>query len=294
MNRELVELALGANRVMTYAGYVLLAGTFTFWSLVWPEGRSDRRLVVLAVTGTGLLFLATIGGPGIEMLFGAKLPGDVLTRLSGAALLVRLGALAGIAFLLADLVDSAVVGWRRIFALAAVAVIAGTMVTQSNAIGGRWQGIKIIATGGHVLATATWLGGLVALAAVLIPRENLLELDRLIPRFSVVATFSVIILVATGTVHALAVAGGIGPLVSSRYGLVLLIKVAVFGLMLLLGNHGRHYAARLAFRRQHHPDEPLRTSSGVQGLAVVMGAELTIAFVILATTSILVMVAPHA
>ena len=64
MNRELVELALGANRVMTYAGYVLLAGTFTFWSLVWPEGRSDKRLVVLAVTGTGLLFLGTIGGPG--------------------------------------------------------------------------------------------------------------------------------------------------------------------------------------------------------------------------------------
>ena len=64
MNRELVELALGANRVMLYAGYVLLAGTFTFWSLVWPEGRSDKRLVVLAVTGTGLLFLGTIGAPG--------------------------------------------------------------------------------------------------------------------------------------------------------------------------------------------------------------------------------------
>ena len=167
---------------------MLLAGTFTFWSLVWPEGRSDKRLVVLAVTGTGLLFLGTIGGPGIEMLFGAKLPGDVLTPLSGAALLVRLAALAGVAFLLTDLVHSAVVGWRRIFALAAVVVIAGTMVTQSNAIGGRWEILKIIATSGHVLATAAWLGGLVALAAVLIPRENLQELDRLIPRFSVVAT----------------------------------------------------------------------------------------------------------
>ena len=228
------------------------------------------------------------------MLFGAKLPGDVLTPLGGAALLVRLGALAGIAFLLTDLVHSAVVGWRRVFALAAVVVIAGTMVTQSNAIGGRWEVLKIIATTGHVLATAAWLGGLVALAAVLIPRENLQELDRLIPRFSVVATFSVIILVATGTIHALAIAGGIGPLVSSRYGLVLLIKVAVFGLMLVLGNHGRKYAARVAFRRVHHPAEPLSKSKGVQGLAVVMGAEVTIAFVILATTSILVMVAPHA
>ena len=33
--------------------------------------------------------------------------------------------------------------------------------------------------------------------------------------------------------------------------------------------------------------------SGVHSLAVVMRAELTIAFVILSTTSILVMVAPH-
>ena len=202
-----------------------------------------------------------------------------------------------VAFLLTDLVHSAVVGWRRIFALAAVVVIAGTMVTQSNAIGGRWEILKIIATSGHVLATAAWLGGLVALAAVLIPRENLQELDRLIPRFSVVATFSVIILVVTGIVHALAIAGGIDPLVRSRYGLVLLIKVAVFALMLLMGNHGRKYAARVAFRRLHHQPEShpesLRNSSGVQGLAVVMGAELTIAFVILATTSILVMVAPH-
>jgi putative copper export protein len=77
-----------------------------------------------------------------------------------------------------------------------------------------------------VLATAAWLGGLVALAAVLIPRENLQELDRLIPRFSIVALFSVVTLVVTGTIHALAVAGGIDALVGSRYGLVLAIKVA--------------------------------------------------------------------
>ncbi len=293
MNRELVELALGANRVLTYAGYVLLAGTFTFWSLVWPEGRSDRRLVVLAVTGTGLLFLGTTGGPGIQMIFGGKLPGDILTSITGSTLLIRLAVLAAVAFFLVDLVHKPVTGWRRIFALGSVTVIAGSMVTQSNALGGRWEVLKIIATSGHVLATAAWLGGLVALAAVLIPRENLQELDRLIPRFSIVATFSVITLVVTGTVHALAVSGGIEPLVSSRYGLVLLVKVAVFGLMLLMGNHGRQYAARVAFRRLHHPAEMLRSSSGVQSLAVVMGAELTIAFVILATTSLLVMVAPH-
>jgi hypothetical protein len=57
--------------------------------------------------------------------------------------------------------------------------------------------------------------------------------------------------------HALAVAGGLQPLVTSRYGLVLLVKIAVFGLMLVLSNHGRKYAARVAFSRRHLPDSEL-------------------------------------
>ena len=81
--------------------------------------------------------------------------------------------------------------------------------------------------------------------------------------------------------------------IPSRYGLVLLIKVSIFGLMLLMGNEGRKYAARAAFRLQHQPpDVPVR-AGGISTLAVVMGAELCIAFVILSTTSLLVMVAPH-
>ena len=119
------------------------------------------------------------------------------------------------------------------------------------------------------------------------------ELDQVIPRFSRVAQLSVVTLIVTGIVHALAVAGGVYQLASSRYGLVLLIKVSIFGLMLLMGNEGRKYAIRAAFRQQHQPpDVPVRTG-GISTLAVVMGAELCIAFVILSTTSLLVMVAPH-
>jgi hypothetical protein len=41
MTQDLIDLALGANRVLTYAGYVLIAGTLTFWSVVWPDGRRN-------------------------------------------------------------------------------------------------------------------------------------------------------------------------------------------------------------------------------------------------------------
>jgi putative copper export protein len=287
VNQDLLALALGANRVLTYAGYVLLAGTLTFWSVVWPDGRRNRRLVVLTVAGTAAMIIGTAAGPAIQLIFGDKLLGDVVTQLA------RLAALVAAVFFLPDIINGSVVGWRRAFALTLVVVIAGTMVAQSNAIGGHWEIAKIAATGLHVLATCAWLGGLVALAAVLIPGDKILELDQLIPRFSRVAQLSVVTLIVTGIVHALAVAGGFWELASSRYGLVLLIKVSIFGLMLLMGNHGRKYAIRAAFRQMHQPPDAPARSGGISALAVAMGAELSIAFVILSTTALLVMVAPH-
>jgi len=278
---------------LTYAGYVLLAGTLTFWSVVWPDGRRNRRLVMLTLAGTAAMIIGTLAGPAIQLIFGGRMLGDVVTPLGGAAQLVRLAALFAAMFFLPDIISGAVVGWRRVVALSLVLTIAASMVAQSNAIGGHWEVAKIAATGLHVLATCAWLGGLVALAAVLIPGEQVQELDKLIPRFSRVALLSVVTLLVTGTVHALAVAGGVTQLATSRYGFVLLIKVSIFGLMLLMGNEGRKYAARAAFRLLHQPPEGTVRTSSISALAVVMGAELCIAFVILSTTSLLVLVAPH-
>jgi putative copper export protein len=293
MIQDLGDLALGANRVLSYAGYVLLAGTLTFWSVVWPDGRRNRRLIALTLAGIAAMIIGTLAGPAIQLIFGDRLLGDIITPLGGAAQLGRLAALVAAMCFLPDIISGAVVGWRRFVALTLVLVIAASMVAQSDAIGGPWEIAKIAATGLHVQSTCAWLGGLVALAAVLIPGEKVQELDRLIPRFSRVAQLSVVTLVVTGVVHALAVAGGVYQLASSRYGLVLLIKITIFGLMLLMGNEGRKYAARAAFRQSHvQPDATVRVG-GISTLAVVMGAELCIAFVILSTTSLLVMVAPH-
>ena len=293
LNPELLQLALGLNRILTYTGYVLLAGTFAFWSLVWPEGRTDRRLVSLAAIGAGLMVVCTISAPLIWVGSGHPLVGDALSPVGGTGAIIRLAILVGIGFFFVDLIRSPITGRRRVATLGIVALLAGTLVAQSNAVVGSWQIAKIVATTGHLLAVAAWLGGLVALAAVLIPRKNLQELDLLIPRFSIVAIFSVVTLVITGAIHALAVAGGVGPLVDSRYGHVLLFKLVFFGVMLLLGNEGRKYASRAVFARKHLPESERGKSNRADSLAMVVGVELTIAFVILSTTSILVMVAPQ-
>jgi len=292
VNPVLVEAALGLNRIVTYVGYVLLAGTFTFWCLVWPDGRADRRLVRLAVIGTSLLALSTLADPAIWLALSGEPLADAMTPVSGAALLIRLAALVATAFFLVDVIRSPITGWRRVFAVSVVAVIAGSMVVQSDAVGGHREVLSVVAVSGHVLATAAWLGGLVALAAVLIPRDHLNELERLVPRFSLVAVFSVIILLVTGIVDALVVAGGVTELVNSPYGVVVLIKIGVLAGMVLLGHFGRKYAARLAFRRVHQPAELVKNSRGAHNLALVMGTEVVIAVAILATTSMLVMVAP--
>ena len=133
MSPVLVEVALGLTRIVTYVGYVLLAGTFTFWSLVWPDGRRDRRLVRLAVIGTVLLALGTFADPAFRVALAGQPLADVLTPAIGAALLVRLAALAATAFFLVDLIRSPITGGRRVFAVLVVAVVASSMVVQSDA-----------------------------------------------------------------------------------------------------------------------------------------------------------------
>ncbi|MGB7448925.1 MAG: CopD family protein [Ornithinimicrobium sp.] len=292
MGPELMDVLVGANRTLLYTGYVLLAGTLTFWTLVWPEGGAHRKLVLLAVGGIILMALTSVSGPILQRLTADLTWPQILTPVVGVALLIRFAALATATFFMADIVSHPVRGVRLVLPVMIVLVLAVSLLLVSNAVDAPWQVAKTIATLGHVIATAAWLGGLLALAAVLIPGQHLSELDLLIPRFSLVAATSVTVLVVTGTIHAVAVAGGLRPLADSPYGLVLVVKASLFAAMLVLGNHGRTYAARVAWRATQSDEQSMRGSHSVHSLAVVMGAELAIAAVVLATTSVLVMVAP--
>lgn len=290
MDGPVADVLVGATRVLLYVGFVLLAGTLSFWVLVWSEGRYNRHQLRLVDDGMVLLATATVLGPVVTALVSGEPPAESISREAGGAALVRLAIIAVIAAWLPELVDGPTVGRRRAAVAAIVVALSLTMVTVSDAMTGQLVALKIVATLGHLLGTAAWLGGLVALAVVIIPRHDLEVLDQLIPAFSKVAFVSVVTLVVTGIVHALAQAGGPTELASGPYGVVLLLKVVVFGGMLVLGNHGRRYANDVVLRR-------LRVDGGVRGggvhtLAVVMGAELATAAALLVTTAVLVAVAP--
>nr|WP_279671539.1 CopD family protein [Flexivirga meconopsidis] len=166
-----------------------------------------------------------------------------------------------------------------------------TYVLSSDAWGGSLAAVKIVATTGHLAATAAWLGGLLALASVLIPSDGLDALHEVLPRFSIVAIVSVITLVVSGTLHALAVAGGVHALIDSRFGTSLIVKIVVFGAMLLLGNVGRQYAGQAARRSALEIDETAPPHS-VQALGVAIGMEFSLAAGVLVATAVLVQFAP--
>jgi putative copper export protein len=130
------------------------------------------------------------------------------------------------------------------------------------------------------------------LAVVLVPGRRLDDLNSIMPTFSTLATVSVVTLLVTGVIHAVAVSGGIGPLFDGAYGVTLGIKAAVFAIMLAVGDRGRQYASRLA-RPRHDDDTGNREGPGeLQALAVALGAEITLAAAILGVTAVLVWYAP--
>jgi putative copper export protein len=284
--QDVFPLLVGVFRLLGYLGFVLVVGTTFFLSWLWPRTTVEWVFIRLFRGGAALVFVST----ALMAYFAAdgSLP-DAFTGLGGAAALARMALLAlGVAFAWEMLGEAP--RWRVPIVVWQLLLIE-TYVVDSDAWREPWQLVKILATTGHLAATAAWLGGLLALAAILVPSAHLEVLHDVLPRFSVVAIVSVITLVVTGSLHALAVAGSLSALLTSTYGTVLTAKVIVFGVMLVLGNVGRRYASRLARRKLSDIDESSSDQS-VRVFAVAVGAELALATAVLATTAALVHVAP--
>ncbi|AKU18239.1 CopD family protein [Luteipulveratus mongoliensis] len=276
---------VGMARVLSYLGFVILVGITFFITWLWPEGRVLWVFYRLLQIGAVLTFVSSAVIPVLVATSGWASYGGR----EGACALTRMALVAiGYAFIV-DVLNSS--RHHRLLISAWQFLIVETYVLGSDAWGGVWAPVKVIATTYHLYATAAWLGGLLALAAVLIPSTSLEVLHGVLPRFSIVAIVSVITLTVTGVLHALVVAGGVSELVDSSYGTVLMIKIVVFAVMLLLGNIGRSYAARIGKRKVTDIDDATPPES-VQAFAVAIGAEFALAVGVLTATAALVHVVP--
>jgi putative copper export protein len=135
----------------------------------------------------------------------------------------------------------------------------------------------------HVLGVSLWIGGLVMLLCVVVPRRRVDELLVVLPRFSALATGAVAVLTMGGVVLAIDLVGSASALPSTGYGRVLLAKVAVVGALLLAASLSRRHVRTCL----QAPDR-LATDTVVRPLAIWVGTEVGLMVAVLGLTALLV------
>jgi copper transport protein len=130
----------------------------------------------------------------------------------------------------------------------------------------------------HVVGVSIWLGGLVFLAAIVLPRRRIEEVRVVLPRFSRLAFSAVTAMVLAGAVMVVRVVPKVTELPQTGYGRMLLLKLAFVGLLLVAAQQARTFTERRL----------VQDSSGLRPLLMSVGVELTLAVVILTSTAVLV------
>jgi copper transport protein len=290
-----VETAFGVARGLNYLALLLLIGSLPFFWFVWRPGRESvapgpRRLLIggavigllTALAAIPLLGLIAAGLPLDDILTRSVLDASLATR-TGTAWAVRSGSWLAVLLLL--LLPLALrVRMAALTIPAAVLVV--TLSIAGHAGTTRPRAVLAPADAIHVLAAGTWLGGLVMLLLVFWPRRDapLGEAAATATRrFSGLALPAVMLLVASGVAEAWFYLGSIDRLTDTSWGLALVAKVALLGIIVALAARNRRVVSRLS-----------ASSAGGLGAALrrSMRAEVALAVLVLSATAVLVRSAP--
>ncbi|MEU1159587.1 copper resistance protein CopC [Streptomyces sp. NPDC005921] len=258
----------GFGRYMSYAGYIVLVGGAAFVLACWQRGsgvRAMQRLVVggwLTLTAATLWLLLLRGSyttsGSVGDIFDLNLLGQVLQTKPGAALVSRLLLLAAAALFIAvlfgaydkreeeeekrDLTFGLAIGGTVV-----AAGLAASWAMAEHASTGLQPGIAMPVDVLHLLAVATWLGGLTALLVALYRAPADTPVDAAaVHRFSRVAFGSVLALVATGIYQSWRQLGSWSAFTDTTYGQLLLVKIALVALLVGIASISRRWTGRLA------------------------------------------------
>ncbi|MFI1046867.1 copper resistance CopC/CopD family protein [Streptomyces griseoruber] len=256
----------GFGRYMSYAGFIVMVGGGAFVLACWQRGSGVRALQRLVVSGwltmtAATLFLLLLRGSyassgKVGDIFDLELLGQVLQTKTGAALVSRLLLLAAAALFIAvlfgaydkredeekrDLTFGLAVGGTVV-----AAGLAASWAMAEHASTGLQPGIAMPVDILHLLAVATWLGGLAALLVALYraPVDRPVEAGA-VRRFSQVAFGSVIALVATGVYQSWRQLGSWSAFTETRYGRLLLVKICLVAVLVGIAWISRRWTVRL-------------------------------------------------
>jgi copper transport protein len=289
---ESVVMLGNGVRAAQFALLLLCAGGA--FALLWPlsaaEPRVRRRLYAVlsgsaytlaAVAGFGIVVQGALAdGVGLGNATRWSVVSSVLeTRYGQAWLLCGAGALLLSALAAATLVESSRTAEAGTFVLAAACAVTPPLVGHAHVSGT----LATIADILHVQAAALWTGGLAAVfAALVLQRGSRWQLAATaIPRFSRTAVLSVAVLIVAGTVSGYLEVRALRGLWETRYGQLLLAKLALVTPLLVLGAWNNRFAVP---RLRGELASPLERHRFVQRA----GAELALMVAVVSVTAVLV------
>jgi putative copper export protein/mono/diheme cytochrome c family protein len=244
-------VTLAVAMVVRWGGLAALAGVIGSCAverLITPVADADTRPMHERLRGwslacVGILVVTTLaelvlragtlasGGPGRAV---AALP-LVLSRTHfGAVWLGRMAALIALALVMVSRRRR-----RRSAALALAAGVALSTALLGHAADGGDLTLSVALDWLHIVAASLWIGGLAVLAAIVAPAGAAVGIPC-VARFSRVAAWTLAAVVLTGAWNTWAQVREPAALIASSYGRTLLAKIALVGVLVVLGATSRY------------------------------------------------------
>lgn len=295
-------------RLVGFGSLAVLVGGVAFVAVLWWPGAALRRTRTLLWTALVAALLANavafglkgaaVSGQSVIGIFSPSAWAAVAGTHVGRVLTVRVGFLLLAAPFLAYL---CVVPQRALHSdhwwLGSGVMALGTLWTHgllSHASNRGWLASATDVV--HVGAVAIWLGGLVMLAVVVLPRRRWSELSTVVPAFSRLAFGAMATAVLAGALLLLLLSPRWSALPGSSYGRFLIVKLLLVVGLLRAAARARAFVGRRlpvpAGPAGPSPESPPTDAAALRPFVSAVTAELCIAVSILAAAAALVGRAP--
>jgi copper resistance protein D len=301
----MIDLGLVVARLLHYAAVTTLAGVSFFplyaYPATEPKELSRRRQAVLrsAAAGgllSGLLWficsVANMSGTWAGVADQEALWTVLSETTFGSVWVARMVLVVVILGVTAARpLWMAIAGRDLITACLAAVLLASLAGTGHAQIEEGWMSVVHVGSdAAHLLAAGAWLGGLVPLGFILLNYsirggEPIVDVDRILLRFSNIGYVAVATLAASGLINSWFLVGSVSSLLTTLYGQILLAKVAFFAAMLALAAANRFWLVpRMIETRAGRSGEP---AVGLARLRYHVLGEQFLGLIILLAVSVL-------
>lgn len=282
------ETSLIAARAFAYAAMLLAAGLPLYLLTTGREMAGGRRTMLAIATAAFVSIAASIWWVMESVAAMAALP---VSQVDREMLLMILGATplgTVLAIRSAMLFVAAIAILRQKLGIAAItgsiALATAAWTGHAGATEGAFGNLHRAADIVHLLSAATWLGALTTLLGAVLTRSNRDILLRSLAGFAATGTVLVLLLVGSGIVNMVAIAGW--PLeLTTSWALLLMAKLGLFAAMLGLAALNRW---RLA------PALAAGAVGAQRALRLSLAAETAAGFAILLAVAFLGILSPTA